>query len=443
MKKLIRFFIHLSVLVAIYSCQNGNSKNTSNILSKKPFLDSNNDNQTIISDPLIDSLLKSKESTFSVFYNNPSVYRMQIIYTEVHHHENDSVSFKEHLYRVNNKEYFNPASLVKFPLMLMAIDKINNLNKKEINLYTRILIEKSGKCQKEASIDTTSPSGFPNFANYFSKILLYSDNDAYNRTYEFLGQKYIEERFKKWGIDDAKVVQRFDRNCESEDNRYTNAFRFLDADSNTIYYQKAQYNNEFKPSSDEIIIGKNEEVKGKLTGKGKNFANSNTLPLKRINDLVIGLFYPKMISYYQHINLTDADRNFLIKYMGLYPRESDYTIISDTVTYHDSYKKYFIYGQKTKYITDNNLRIYNMVGQSYGFLSDIAYIIDFKNKRDFFLSATIYVNSNEIINDGKYDYTKLGLPYLKNLGLLFLEYERKKNPVNDSILDKWKNILNN
>lgn len=393
-------------------------------------------------DLLIDSLLKSQPDKFSVFYNSPATYRMQIIYTEVIHENNGEVRFVPHTYRVNKDEYFNPASLVKFPLMLMTLDKLNSMKDKSIDKFTSISIEKNHACQKEAVIDTTSPSGLPNMANYIAKILLYSDNDAYNRLYEFLGQQYIAEQLKKWGMNDAKVVHRFDRNCDGDKNQYTNAFNFFDKDSNLLYRQPPQYNEDYSPSTNPIVIGVNEDVKGKLTGKGKDFANSNCLPLQDINDLVIGMFYPEKTPYYNHINLTENDRKFIIRHMGTYPRESDYTMIYDTVELHDSYKKYLVYGQKQKYISDNSLRIYNMVGQSYGFLTDVAYIVDYKNNRDFFLSATIYVNSNGIINDGKYEYTKTGFPYLKNLGLLFLNHERKKSPADKKHLDIWQEYMN-
>jgi len=34
----------------------------------------------------------------------------------------------------------------------------------------------------------------PSIAQYIKKIFLVSDNDAFNRLYEFLGQHYLNER---------------------------------------------------------------------------------------------------------------------------------------------------------------------------------------------------------------------------------------------------------
>ncbi len=49
-----------------------------------------------------------------------------------------------------------------------------------------------------------------------------------------------------------------------------------------------------------------------------------------------------------------------------------------------------------------------------------------KNKTEFMLSATILCNSDGIFNDDKYDYNKVGLPFMKKLGMLIYNYELKR-----------------
>ena len=74
----------------------------------------------------------------------------------------------------------------------------------------------------------------------------------------------------------------------------------------------------------------------------------------------------------------------------------------------------------------NNIRIFNKPGDAYGHLIDAAYIVDFKHKIEFFLSAVIYCNSDGILNDDKYDYDNIGKPFMKNLGELIYDYELKR-----------------
>jgi hypothetical protein len=113
--------------------------------------------------------------------------------------------------------------------------------------------------------------------------------------------------------------------------------------------------------------------------------------------------------------------------MSILPRESEFNEYRDYGHYPDGYVKYFLYGDTKDPIPDY-IKIYNKVGQAYGYLTDNAYIVDSKNKIEFLLSAVIYVNEDGIFNDDKYEYDEIGLPFLANLGRVIYGYEleRKK-----------------
>ena len=63
------------------------------------------------------------------------------------------------------------------------------------------------------------------------------------------------------------------------------------------------------------------------------------------------------------------------------------------------------------------------MGQSYGFVYDVAYFKDTKNGIDFFLSTVIYTNSSEVVGNNGYEYDTIGLPFLKDLGRIIYRYE--------------------
>ena len=112
--------------------------------------------------------------------------------------------------------------------------------------------------------------------------------------------------------------------------------------------------------------------------------------------------------------------------MHTLPTESQYPTY-DTANYWPSFCK-FLYTGSEKGPFPSQLKIFNKVGDAYGFLLDIAYIIDPAKKVEFMLSAVIYCNSDGILNDSKYDYDTIGFPFYKNLGQLIYNYEvqRKK-----------------
>ena len=73
--------------------------------------------------------------------------------------------------------------------------------------------------------------------------------------------------------------------------------------------------------------------------------------------------------------------------------------------------------------------IYTKVGMAYGFLIDNAYIIDTDNNIEFFLTASVYSNNNETLNDDRYEYDEITLPFMAELGTQIYKYElsRKKS----------------
>ena len=121
----------------------------------------------------------------------------------------------------------------------------------------------------------------------------------------------------------------------------------------------------------------------------------------------------------KRFNLSPDDYRFLYSYLRMRPGESDFPHY-DT-SYNGAYSKLLMYGGRGD--MDSTVRIYNKEGDAYGFLTDVAYIVDEANGVEFMLSATIACNSDGIFNDDKYDYENVGLPFLKHLGEVFYKYE--------------------
>jgi hypothetical protein len=85
-----------------------------------------------------------------------------------------------------------------------------------------------------------------------------------------------------------------------------------------------------------------------------------------------------------------------------------------------------------------NIRIFNKTGQAYGHLLDASYYVDFEKVIEFFVSAVVYVNEDETLNNDNYEYDAIGFPFFAELGdyLYQLESERKKKVPAD--LKKFK-----
>src|SRR5689334_12287462 len=148
--------------------------------------------------PKTDAFLKNilennKDTLFQKVISNPNYYRLQIIYTQINRDKNNMPSFKNYYFNVDSLFYFNPASTVKLPLAILSLQKLHALHKKGVNKYTSMQFDSAYSHQEKELYDSTSETGFPSIANFIKKAFLISDNDAYNRMYEFVGQKAINE----------------------------------------------------------------------------------------------------------------------------------------------------------------------------------------------------------------------------------------------------------
>ena len=92
---------------------------------------------------------------------------------------------------------------------------------------------------------------------------------------------------------------------------------------------------------------------------------------------------------------------------------------------HDKYMLFSMFGEANNPFAEKT-KIYNKDGSAYGYLTENAYILDEENGIEFFLTATVHVNENQIFNDDNYEYDEIGLPYLANLGQVIYEYEKSK-----------------
>jgi hypothetical protein len=84
------------------------------------------------------------------------------------------------------------------------------------------------------------------------------------------------------------------------------------------------------------------------------------------------------------------------------------------------------------------VRVFNKVGWAYGCLTDVSYVVDFKNKTEFMLAATIYVNKDGVMNDDKYDYETVGWPFMYALGQTIYKYELRRKKDNLPDLSKFR-----
>ena len=378
--------------------------------------------------PRTDKLLKdifsaSKDSLFKSVTWQPEIYRHQIIYTQINRDKNNTPSFTNFYFNYDSLQYFNPASTVKMPLAFLSLEKLNQLKDPRVNMYTPVQFDSGYSRQTILYRDSTAEKELPSIAHFIRKAFLVSDNDAYNRMYEFVGQQTINRRMHEMGYPDLRITRRFMR-MTADENRHTNPIRFIKPDGSLIYLQPMAFNEDSFDFSHINKMGKAYmNAQDSLVKEPIDFTTANNVTVYHLQQLLQSILFPNSVPANRRFDLKKEDYDFLYRYLSQYPSETDYPKY-DTGLYYDSYVKFFF--KSGSHQIPNHIRVFNKVGWAYGCLTDVSYVVDFKNKVEFMLTATIYVNSDGVMNDNKYDYDSIGYPFMYKLGQCIYNYELKR-----------------
>lgn len=379
-------------------------------------------------------LMNSKSPLMKNVIANKDTFRLQIIYTQIDRDKNNNPVFRHLHFNVDRDLYFNPASTVKLPLALLALEKLNEINIKGVDKYTAMQIDSTYEGQVTAYYDSTSETNYPSIAHYIRKALLVSDNDAYNRLYQFVGQKTVKQRLAAMGFEGTRINRQF-MGFSDEQNRHTNQIRFIDKSGNVIYTQPPAYNDDPYIYGKPVFMGRGHLNRNdSLILKPIDFTKANDVPLAELQRILQSVMFPESLPSDKRWNFTEDDFEFMYRYLSQYPSETSYPKY-DTSQYYDSYVKFYFRG---KHRMPEGVRVFNKVGWAYGFLTDVSYVANFNNGVEFMLTATLYVNSDGILNDNKYEYKSVGWPFLYELGQTIYKYELNRRRSRKPDLSRFK-----
>ncbi len=393
---------------------------------------------TISQSSLVKDLMAAQPDDFSELMAKKDNFRIQVIYTQIDRDSKQRPRFTDHYFNVDTSIYFYPASTVKMPIAFLALEQLEKLRKQGIPVSrnSTMITEKAAPAQTAVYNDPTTPDGRPTVAHYAKKIFVVSDNDASNRLYEMLGQENIHQQLAAKGYKGAQILHRLSLPLSDADNRHTNPISFFDTSGNMLYRQPAQI-SKLQYIARKDSVGKGYMSRGALVNTPMDFSTKNRIFLADLHNMLRSFIFPEAVQASRRFDVSPEDRRFALQMLSQLPRETVYPDYNDPEHY-DGYVKFLMFGNQKQAPIPSHIRIFNKVGWAYGFLTDVAYVVDFKNNIEFMLSATIYCNKDEVLNDDRYEFETVGLPFLGKLGQAIYEMELKRTRKNKPDLSAFQ-----
>ena len=333
-------------------------------------------------------------------------YEIQVLLTKIDQY-NSKVDFQEYKYQLDDNKYFYPASTIKLPIVVLTLKKINELRSKgsEITLKSKITLN-----YKDDYSELVIRDSITSFQNLIADVFLVSDNSASNILIDFIGYNYFNHEMENAGFDKTYLNHKF-----NPDPYVNSTWQISDLDNNII---SSINDNQKIIKADEktngLEKGERRYFKGEILDESLNFSEKNRSSITDMHNLIKYIFYPEIFDSTNTFNLNVEDYDFLRYWMSRFTHEDIGEKFIGDENFFETYNKFFIHGDEQN-VSNEQIRVYNKLGQAYGTSIDNGLIKNYQDNVEFILTATIYTNKNKVINDNLYEYDDLAVPFLAKL----------------------------
>ena len=347
------------------------------------------------SDPYLKEIIKDKED-----------YEIQVMLTKVNHN-NTKIDFQNYQYQHDENQYFYPASTIKLPIVVLTLKKINELRSKgsDITLKSKIILNNVDNYSNFKLQDSIT-----SFQNLIADIFLVSDNSASNILIDFIGYNYFNDEMQNAGFDRTYLNHKF-----NPDPYVNSTWQISDLDNNMI--SSINDNQKIIKADDKtngLDKGERRYFNGEILDESLNFSEKNRFSITDMHNLIKYIFYPEIFDKANTFNLNVEDYDFIRYWMSRFTYEDIGEKFIGDENFFETYNKFFIHGDEQS-VSNEQIRVYNKIGQAYGTSIDNGLIKNYQNNVEFILTSTIYTNKNKVINDNLYEYDDIAEPFLAKL----------------------------
>lgn len=318
-------------------------------------------------------------------------------------------------------EYFYPASSVKTCAAIAAMVRMRELaagTGEPVGPRSPLRYEPLFEGEVVMDRDPTHiDGGAITLAHEAAKVFLVSDNEAFNRLYEFAGVDEIRAQMRGAGLESCRVVHRLSEFRPRAEQLRLPAIEVLTDDAASVLLRIPERTDSAPDTNegmDGIAFGSG-HVRGSETVAGPmDFTHKNFMSLGDLMEMNVMLLRPDVrVEGGAGFRLHPDDRAEIRRRMAQTPGAS-VDPVYDATDHPDEESKFLAPGL-WRLRERGDIEILDKVGRAYGFSITNSYVRDLRTGRAFFLAAVLYTNENDVVGDGVYEYGRADR-FLADLG---------------------------
>lgn len=349
-------------------------------------------------------------------FSNSESYRLKIIFSQITSDKEGHKQISSWRYRDTVSEYAYPASMVKIPMAYSFMQFLNE-NRQFNNNLSDILIDSSSYIKERSLHDD------------LLFMLSASDNNAFNRLYNLIGCKYINKNLQKKGYNNTYVVHRFEQGNEKYHQTALPVKVFSRTCDSVYSHPIDSAKTILEHGLKDSLVGIGYYMSDTVISTPKSFRFHNYVDIRDVHDMMVSLFYPQFNDHKPY-NTTTAQRDTIVKFLQHSPLNPNSVEYADTSIFHPNFLRLILYG-RDKNVNYPGVEFCNKSAMAYGFMADCCHLRDTVNNVEFFLTIYIYLNRDEILNDNKYEFDTVGLPFMRKFGELIYKKMKEKKQLKD------------
>jgi hypothetical protein len=381
------------------------------------------------SGPIVDftpSLQLALPESTRALVADAAAFRLQVLVSTVEERRGQRARLIRQGFRVG-AEYFYPASAIKLAAAVAALQTIERLGAEH---QTAALVDTPFEIAPLFDGDRAQQHDPSNLAggrmtvgHEIRKLALVSDNQAFNRLFDLVGQDELNGSMHRLGLRSTVITHRLSDPRTIPDPRASAEVTFFPAGTAPIVVPRRVGSMRVENRAPGWRIGWAFVQGGETIRQPMDFRRRNGMSLLDLQNLLVKVVRPDVDAGGPPLTLSLSHREMLVDALRRYPSESANPVYP-AAEFPDHAVKFLLPGVRRVFPSTRpgeRIEITGKIGQAYGFTIENSYLRNPVNGRAVFVAAVMYANVDGVLNDDRYDYSTVALPFMADLGALVAE----------------------